>query len=82
MMKRLRKLLMTTHDEWEYSEERRKNMLTSIVCILLIFLVSTPVNMSGATFPVLNINDTGTNSLRWAITQANNNFGFDNYFVI
>lgn len=78
MINKLRKLLMTPHDEWEYSEERRKNMITSIVCILLIFLVLIPVNMSGATFPVLNINDTGTNSLRWAITQANNNLGFDN----
>jgi hypothetical protein len=34
-------------------------------------------SLNGATFTVINVNDTGNGSLRWALTQANTNPGFD-----
>ena len=47
------------------------NMLKQIICIVAIFGISS--TSYAATYTVINANDTGTGSLRWAITQANNN---------
>ncbi len=49
-----------------------------LLCSILFLFVLTTGFMHGATYVVMNINDTGTNSLRWAITQANTNPGPDN----
>ena len=43
---------------------------TATIAALVILI---PGTLIAATYTVINTNDTGTGSLRWAITQANNN---------
>ncbi|MCK4819792.1 right-handed parallel beta-helix repeat-containing protein, partial [bacterium] len=46
-------------------------ILMFLLCILLVFFILDPESLKGATYTVINTNDTGAGSLRWAITSAN-----------
>ncbi|KPJ73578.1 hypothetical protein AMJ52_03395 [candidate division TA06 bacterium DG_78] len=70
MKKRCGKVSRTSYEGWSY----RENRVTFVVLLLLIIV---PVYLNGTTYTVINTNDTGAGSLRWAITQANNNSGPD-----
>lgn len=74
-MKKTERLLTTIHHMF-YRKGKRSTQ--SLICSISFLLVLTTGIIHGATYVVMNINDTGTNSLRWAITQANTNPGFDN----
>lgn len=51
---------------------------TSLIIAVAASILTIPVILNAATYTVTNTNDTGTGSLRWAITQANiNNNTFD-----
>jgi len=70
-MKRSQRLCRDTQDQLNKTKEKKGKVLPFLICCLCIFLVLGSGVLNGATYTVINTNDTGAGSLRWAITSAN-----------